>query len=195
MMTTTPAATPQNQASPHNQEGLREQMLALLPSLRGFARGLAGQRAEADDLVQETLLKALSNVEQFRPGTNLRAWLFTILRNHFYSTKRQERHEVSDSDGSISAMQSVPPPQEGALVAKELAAAMRRLPEPQREALLLVAVFGLSYEEAASIGGCAIGTMKSRVNRARNRLGELLGLEAGQRATGSDAVMLAGTRL
>ncbi|WP_428249040.1 sigma-70 family RNA polymerase sigma factor [Ferrovibrio sp.] len=192
-MTTNPAAPPQGKQM--DEAGFREQMLALLPNLTGFARGLAGQRAEADDLVQETLVKALSNTEQFRPGTNLRAWLFTILRNHFYSTKRQQRHEVADSDGSIGANQSVLPGQEDALLAKELAVALRRLPEPQREALLLVAVFGLSYEEAAGIGGCAIGTMKSRVNRARNRLGELLGLEAGQRASGSDAVMLAGTRL
>lgn len=150
--------------------GLRDQVLALMPLLRAFGRSLTNNRNDADDLVQDTLLKALTNFDKFTEGTNLRAWLFTIMRNTFYSGMRKGRNEVADSDGTLVAALSVQAPQEGVVAIKELAVALQRLAADQREALILVGAMGLSYEEAADICGCAIGTIKSRVNRARSKL-------------------------
>jgi RNA polymerase sigma-70 factor, ECF subfamily len=159
-------------------EALREIMLGAVPRLRAFAISLCGNVDRADDLVQETLLRALSHIDQFEPGTNMPAWLFTILRNLFRSDYRKRRREVEDDDGSYAETLKSQPEQSGRLEFDELPAALAKLPADQREALILVGASGLSYEEAAQICGCPIGTIKSRVNRARGRLAELLSIES-----------------
>jgi len=155
----------------------RENLLATLPNLRAFAMSLVGQPHAADDLVQDTLVKAWAARDSFQPGTNLRAWLFTILRNTFYSDMRRRRHEVADYDGELSQRtMSTPPEQHGRLDFADFEAALTQLSSDQREALILITAEGFSYEEAAAICGCAVGTVKSRVNRARARLSEILGV-------------------
>lgn len=153
------------------------EMIAQIPDLRGFARSLAGDPARADDLVQETILKAWSNFDSFSDGTNMRAWLFTILRNTFYSSYRKTRREVEDVDGKIAAQVMLPGAQDGAMAMRDFEQAFATLPAEQREALTLVGASGLSYEEAAEICECAVGTIKSRVNRARAQLTEMLALD------------------
>ena len=159
-------------------ETMRDAMLGAVPRLRAFAISLCGNVDKADDLVQETLLRALSHIDQFEPGTNLPAWLFTILRNLFRSDYRKRRREVEDDDGSYAETLKSQPEQSGRLEFAELPGALAKLPADQREALILVGASGLSYEEAAQICGCPIGTIKSRVNRARGRLAELLAIES-----------------
>jgi RNA polymerase sigma-70 factor (ECF subfamily) len=153
---------------------LRDAILKAVPNLRAFAVSLSGNVDRADDLVQETLLRALANIGSFQPGTNLPAWLFTILRNQFRSEYRKRRREVEDVDGKYSDKLKTQPEQMGKIEFAELRQALTRLPDDQREALLLVGASGFSYEEAAEICGCAVGTIKSRVNRARNRLAEMM---------------------
>ncbi len=155
-------------------ESVRKAILAAVPSLRAFAISLAGNVDRADDLVQETLLRALANIDSFQPGTNMSAWLFTILRNHFRSEYRKRRREVEDSEGRYAETLKSQPEQYGQVEFKEFRDALAKLPADQREALVLVGASGFSYEEAANICGCAAGTIKSRVNRARTRLAELL---------------------
>lgn len=152
----------------------RVDIVGLIPPLRAFVRGLAREPSEADDLVQETLLKAIVNAQQFSPGTNLKAWLFTIARNTFYTRyKKQRREVVLDEDyGAWSE-----PPQDWTIKIKSLHEALQHLPQNQREALVLVGGAGLSYEEAAQVCGCRLGTIKSRVNRGRTRLLELLSVQ------------------
>jgi RNA polymerase sigma-70 factor (ECF subfamily) len=168
-------AAPQKGASAH----MTADLLAVIPNLRAFAVSLCGNLDRADDLVQETLVKAWSNLESFVEGTNLRAWLFTILRNIYYSEYRKRRREVADPDGAIAARLATAPAQDGHMDMLDFQAALQRLPADQREALILIGASGLSYEEAAGVCGCAVGTMKSRVNRARTRLGDLLVLSSG----------------
>jgi RNA polymerase sigma-70 factor, ECF subfamily len=156
---------------------VRDAMLAAVPSLRAFAISLCGNVDRADDLVQETLLRAMANINSFEPGTNMSAWLFTILRNLFRSEYRKRRREVEDADGGYAATLRTAPDQQAHLDFEDLRAALAKLPPDQREALLLVGAQGFSYEDAAGICGCAIGTVKSRVNRARKRLAELMVLE------------------
>jgi RNA polymerase sigma-70 factor (ECF subfamily) len=156
---------------------LREAILSSVPSLRAFAISLCGTVDRADDLVQETLVRALANIHSFQPGTNMSAWLFTILRNLFRSEYRKRRREVADSDGSYASRLKTHPEQDGRIEFSEFRAALARLPDEQREALILVGASGFSYEEAAAICGCAVGTIKSRVNRARARLAELLSID------------------
>jgi RNA polymerase sigma-70 factor (ECF subfamily) len=153
---------------------MKEDLLASVPALRAFAMSLSGNRDRADDLVQETLLKAWANRTSFTPGTNVSAWLFTILRNVFYSEHRKRRREVEDADGRIAARLATHPAQDGHMDLMDFQKALQQLLPDQREALILIGGSGLSYEEAAQICGCAVGTIKSRVNRARNRLAELL---------------------
>jgi len=153
---------------------LKDELLAAIPSLRAFAMSLAGQPDRADDLVQETLMKAWANLARYEVGTNLRAWLFTILRNTFYSEHRKHRLEIEDADGHLAAGLSTPARQNDHMDFEDFRVALQQLAPDQREALILVGASGLSYEEAADICGCAVGTIKSRVNRARGRLGELL---------------------
>lgn len=149
-------------------------LLASVPQLRAFALGLCGTKDMADDLVQETLMRAWANQGSFSPGTNMIGWLYVILRNAFYTEFRKRRHEVADVDGQHAAMLSGAAHQEGHIEFGEFRAALLRLPVDQREALLLIGSSGLSYEEAAAMCGCAVGTMKSRVSRARVRLAGLL---------------------
>jgi RNA polymerase sigma-70 factor (ECF subfamily) len=153
-------------------------ILAVIPNLRAFAVSLCGNVDRADDLVQETLVKAWSKLNSFVEGTNLRAWLFTILRNLYYSEYRKRRREIADSDGSIAARLASAPAQPSHMDMLDFREALQHLPTDQREALILIGATGLSYEEAAGVCGCAIGTMKSRVNRARTRLAELLAISS-----------------
>ncbi len=156
---------------------LRTEILAIVPRLRAFAVSLTASPDRADDLVQETMVRALTHIGQFQPGTNLRAWLFTILRNQFNSEYRQRRWTVEDSDGIYVDSLKTVPQQSSWLEFQELRIALTKLPAEQREAVVLVGASGMTYEEAALICGCAIGTIKSRVNRGRTRLAELLSIE------------------
>ena len=156
---------------------LRDTILAAVPSLRAFGISLCGNVDRADDLVQETLLRALANIDSFQPGTNMSAWLFTILRNLFRSEYRKRRREVEDADGSYAETLKTQPEQTSRVEFEEFRTALAKLPEDQREALVLVGASGFSYEEAAEICGCAVGTIKSRVNRARTRLSQLLSID------------------
>lgn len=155
----------------------KEAILAAVPNLRAFAISLSGNVDRADDLVQETLAKAIANIHTFQPGTNMPAWLFTILRNLFRSEYRKRRREVEDADGRYADTLKSQPEQSSRLEFEELRRALAQLPDDQREALILVGASGFSYEEAAKISGCAVGTVKSRVNRARNRLIELMQIQ------------------
>jgi len=156
----------------------RDAILAAIPNLRAFAISLSGNVDRADDLVQETVLRALANIDSFQSGTNMPAWLFTILRNLFRSEYRKRRREVEDATGMYAESMKSQPEQASRLEFEELRAALAQLPDDQREAVLLVGASGFSYEEAAAICGCAVGTIKSRVNRARNRLAELMSIES-----------------
>ncbi len=155
---------------------LGEAILAVVPRLRAFAISLTGNADTADDLVQETLLRAITHIDSFEPGTNLSAWLATILRNAFRSQYRKRHREVEDADGKYAESLRSQPEQQSWLELRELRAALARLPSDQRDALVCVGAAGYSYEEAAVICGCAVGTVKSRVNRARGRLAELLSI-------------------
>src|SRR5262249_26224774 len=157
---------------------MRDAVLAAVPSLRAFAISLSGNVDRADDLVQETLLRAMANIESFQPGTNMSAWLFTILRNLFRSEYRKRRREVEDTDGSYAESLKSHPEQHSRVECEEFREALGKLPPDQREALILVGASGFSYEEAAAICECAVGTIKSRVNRARTRLAELLAIDS-----------------
>lgn len=148
----------------------RDEVVGLIPALRAFAWSLSHNGSDADDLVQDTLIKAWSNREKFEPGTNLRAWLFTILRNTYYTNVLRRRREVRDETGEYAGMLQSPPTQDWSMAMRSLQVALQQLPAEHREALILVGAAGLSYEEAAEICGCALGTIKSRVNRARARL-------------------------
>jgi len=160
--------------SASKQDSLCEPLIKAVPNLRAFAISLCGDVDRADDLVQETLVKAWNNLASFEQGTNLKAWLFTILRNTYFSECRKLRREVKDPDGELAAKLSVQPEQHGHMDFVDFKVALAQLSHDQREALLLVGAEGFSYEEVAHICGCAVGTIKSRVNRARVRLAELL---------------------
>lgn len=168
-----------DRAPPKVNKSLRSDLLSVVPNLRAFAVSLCGNPDRADDLVQETLVKAWSNFDSFVEGTNLPAWLFTILRNIYYSEYRKRRREVSDSDGIHAARLASAPAQTGHMDFLDFREALQKLPHDQREALILIGASGLSYEEAAAVCNCAVGTMKSRVNRARNRLAEMLTVSSG----------------
>lgn len=156
---------------------LKDEMLSTIPSLRAFAFSLCGNADRADDLVQETLMKAWINQNSFTQGTSMSAWLFTILRNVFYSEYRKRRREVEDAEGTMAARLISVPEQNGHMDLQDLRAALQKLPAEQREALILVGGSGFAYEEAAQICGCALGTLKSRVNRARNAIAALMAID------------------
>ena len=160
-----------------SEDPVRQAMLKAIPHLRAFAISLTGNVTYADDLVQAALLRGLENLDKFQPGTSMQAWLFTILRNQFHTLHRKRKREVEDPDGAIAARLSVLPEQDGYLALQDLKAALTHLAVEQREALLLVAAQGFSYEEAAEICGTRTGTIKSRVHRARAELAKLLGIE------------------
>jgi RNA polymerase sigma-70 factor (ECF subfamily) len=153
---------------------LRDSLVAEMSSLRAFGVSLCGDKERADDLVQETLFKAWNHIESFQEGTNLKAWLFTILRNTYFSERRKRRREVQDTEGSYAAQLSTPAEQPGHMDMQDFRTALAGIPDDQREALILVGAAGFSYEEAAQICGCPIGTIKSRVTRARGRLAAML---------------------
>jgi RNA polymerase sigma-70 factor (ECF subfamily) len=169
---------------------VREAMLAAIPSLRAFAISLTYNVDRADDLVQDTILRAWANIDRFEAGTNLNAWLFTILRNAFYSQHRKAKREVSDPEGSYAAHRGTVPEQNAKCDFQDMRMALAKLPVDQREALILIAAEGLSYEEAAQVCGVAVGTIKSRVHRARLRLAQLLSVEDAD-DLGPDEVMQA----
>lgn len=152
-----------------------QEIVELIPALRAFARTFYRDRNEADDLVQETLAKAIAKVHQFAPGTKLKSWLFTIMRNSFYTRIKLAKREAPGAAECVSEQSAVDPLQEWSIRGREVAAAVERLPVAQREVMMLIAVGGVSYEEAAKICGCAMGTIKSRLSRARINLSIELG--------------------
>ena len=156
-------------------------LIAEIKPLRAFAISLSGSVSASDDLVQETLLRAWSKSDQFGAGTNLGAWLLTILRNVFYSSCRKRAREVQDGDGVYAGRLAVPGNQEGHVDLQDFRRALAKLPTDQREVLILVGASGHSYKEAAAICQVEIGTVKSRLNRARLKLSELLDLQHSNR--------------
>lgn len=160
-------------------EAFKRDLVAVLPHLRAFARGLCGRPDFADDLVQETAIKAWVARERFVIGTNMRAWTFAILRNHYLSELRRSRHQADYDPDSAERLLVMEADQEAPLHLSDMEAALLKLSPERREALLLVGAGGFTYEEAANISDCAIGTMKSRVARARDQLARLLDPEDG----------------
>jgi RNA polymerase sigma-70 factor (ECF subfamily) len=152
----------------------KDHLLSTLPHLRAFARGLCGRPDYADDLVQEAAIKAWAARDRFIPGTNMRAWTFAILRNHYLSELRRNRHQADYDPEAIERLLTMEATQEDSVHISDMEAALQRLSPERREALLLVGAGGFTYEEAAQIGDCAIGTMKSRVARARAELSIML---------------------
>jgi RNA polymerase sigma-70 factor, ECF subfamily len=156
---------------------LQQQLVAAVPNLRAFAISLCRDVNNADDLVQETLIKAWKSQSSFAEGTNFKAWLFTILRNTYLSDRRKARREVQDVDGEFAGRLAVQGDQLGHMDLLDFKKALDTLSDEQKEALILVGAEGFSYEDAAKICDCAIGTVKSRVNRARAKLGEMLSVQ------------------
>jgi RNA polymerase sigma factor (sigma-70 family) len=152
-------------------------LLSSVPSLRAFALSLTHNPSQADDLVQDTLVKGWQHRGRFEPGTNLNAWLFTILRNVFYSNYRKKGREVEDSEGVHASKLASYPNQGQSLDVEDMREALKRLPPVQASALVQVAVEGMTYEQVAVREGVAVGTIKSRVSRAREKLAELLGYD------------------
>jgi RNA polymerase sigma-70 factor (ECF subfamily) len=167
----THSATPGRSAPP---DDFKSELLALIPFLRAFARSLCGNPETADDLAQETLVKAWQSRDTFIPGTNLKAWLFTILRNQFYSDRRRAWRQAPWDQESAERIPGSREDQGWAAELSDTARALRCLSDEQREALILVGAGGFSYEDAAAICHCAVGTVKSRVARARRALINIL---------------------
>jgi RNA polymerase sigma-70 factor (ECF subfamily) len=155
---------------PDEPDPFKAELLELVPYLRAFARSLSGRHEGADDLAQEALVKAWQSRDSFVPGTNLKAWLFTILRNQFYSERRRAWRQVPWDAENADAMPGNSDDQGWAAELSDIARALQALPAEQREALILVGAGGFAYEEAAQISNCAVGTVKSRVARARRAL-------------------------
>jgi len=171
-----------------DERAFRAEFLAMLPRLHNFAMSLARNPALADDLVQDTMLRAWRSRSRFVAGTNLGAWLFTIMRNAFYSLHRKDAREVGDTDGDLAERVATVPEQSGHIDLQDAQTALEKLPPLMRQALILVAIENLSYEEAAEVMACRIGTVKSRVWRAREQLARLLGYETAE--IGADAMTL-----
>ena len=150
-------------------------ILACLPHLRAFARSLTGDRDRADDLVQDAVLRALSASQQYTPGTNFKAWIFTILRNLYFNEFRRNRALMRPLEAADLEIHATAPSQQAGLEFDDFRRAFKTLPPEQREALVLVGADGFRYEEAAAICGCPVGTIKSRVARARGEIERLLG--------------------
>jgi RNA polymerase sigma-70 factor, ECF subfamily len=145
----------------------KNQMVALIPSLRAFARGLCRDREMADDVVQEAMMRAWASRNTFSPGTNFRAWMFQILRNQFYTSIRKNSRMTAWDPEAAERILVQEPTQEAGIHVDDVNTALLQLPSQQREILLLVAGAGLSYEDAAVVAGCSVGTVKSRLNRGR----------------------------
>ncbi|MCT2400187.1 sigma-70 family RNA polymerase sigma factor [Novosphingobium mangrovi (ex Huang et al. 2023)] len=168
-----------------SDEGFRAELLAVLPHLRAFARGLSGRPDFADDLVQEAAIKAWSARDRYQPGTNMRAWTFAILRNHYLSELRRNKRQAAFDEGAAERLLVMEPDQEAPLHLGDMETALQQLTPERREAVLLVGASGFSYEEAAAISECPIGTMKSRVARARADLARILDTHPRTGATSS----------
>ena len=158
----------------------RNELVAHLGAMRAFAISLTRNSATADDLVQDTIVKAWTNIDKFTDGTNLQAWLFTILRNTYYSSLRKRRREVADPDGIHAQTLFVKPDHDGRLAYADFERAFDQLSPEHREVLILIGASGFSCEEAAEMMSVAVGTVKSRTSRARKRLSELMGLVEGE---------------
>jgi RNA polymerase sigma-70 factor (ECF subfamily) len=152
----------------------KDELARVIPHLRAFGRSLSGNRDLADDLVQETLMKAWAARKRFQAGTNMRAWTFIILRNLFLSQMRRARFRGEWDELTASKLLAAPASQDRHVELADLQRALLYLPQPQREALILVGAGGFAYEEAAEICGCAVGTIKSRVARGRAALEQLM---------------------
>jgi RNA polymerase sigma-70 factor (ECF subfamily) len=164
-------------ADPAREAAFKAELVALIPHLRAFARTLAGDPTAADDLAQDAMMKAWDARDSYQMGTNMKAWTFMILRNQFYSEKRRSwRQTQLDQEAAERTLVAVDDP-EAPVALDELRLGLSMLPAEQREALILVGAGGFAYEEAADICGCAVGTVKSRVSRARRALQGIL--EAG----------------
>ena len=161
-------------------EAIEAELVELVPHLRAFARTFHRDPSRADDLVQETILKAWENAEKFQEGTSIRAWAFTILRNTFLSERRKLGREVEDVDEVFSATLAEQPVHDDRMQFQDFKEALNQLSDDHREALVLVGAAGFSYEEVAEMCGCKLGTVKSRVNRARARLAELMRIDDDQ---------------
>ncbi|MFZ5745867.1 MAG: sigma-70 family RNA polymerase sigma factor [Pseudomonadota bacterium] len=165
----------------------RDQLVALIPSLRTFARGLCGTRDLADDMVQDAMMRGWAARASFIPGSNFRAWMFMILRNQFYTTLRKNRRTVSLEPEFAERMLVESPAQQHQIHLADVGKALLLLPPEQREVLLLVGANGLSYDEAADVVGCAIGTIKSRLARGRKALAALIDGPTGNSSIGRAA--------
>ncbi len=165
---------PRPEPVPLSDPDFKEHLSAVIPHLRAFGRSLSGSRDLADDLVQETLLKAWAARKRFQAGTNMRAWTFIILRNLFLSQMRRARFKGEWDDITAAKILAAPASQDRHIELGDMQRALMHLPQPQREALILVGAGGFAYEEAADICGCAVGTIKSRVARGRVALEALL---------------------
>lgn len=166
------------------QQGAGElSIVEFIPALRAFARAFCQAREDADDLVQETLTKGLANIDKFEPGTRMKSWLFTIMRNTYYTRFRAATREAPGIVDCASLAPVSQPAQEWSLQSKEVHRAIQSLPKSQSEVLMLVGVLGVSYEETAVICGCAVGTVKSRLTRARAGVLEFLGEKSAQELT------------
>jgi RNA polymerase sigma-70 factor (ECF subfamily) len=152
---------------------VKTDLIAVLPDLRAFSRFLCRERTTAEDLLQNTVTTALAKQHQFDAGTNLKAWLFTIMRTQFYTERRSTRRRLETLD-SVAVDAAAVPSHECQLEMMDLAAALWRLSPQYREALILVGACGFSYEEAAGLCACAVGTMKARVSRARRQLAKAM---------------------
>jgi RNA polymerase sigma-70 factor (ECF subfamily) len=170
---------------PKIDNDFRRELVSHLPHLRAVARALSGHRDRADDLVNDTVLKALSAEAQFQEGTNLKAWLMTILRNHYINGLRRNRIEVETIGEIPEGALPTAPNQEHVVEVNEVGAALLLMSVEHREILVLVSAAGLSYDEAADVCGCAVGTIKSRLNRARSELKRVLERSHGK-ARGAD---------
>jgi len=159
----------------------RGAMLELIPALRAFAVSLTGSAEGADDLVQETLVRAMAHIDTFQPGTNMGAWLFTILRNLVFSQSRKKRRDVAYRLTCAQQSWKTHAEQHGKMELMQMRQALMKIPSEQREAIVLVGASGFSYEEAAEVIGCAVGTVKSRVSRARERLMKLMQVNTSDR--------------
>ena len=160
------------------QSDIESEVIELIPRLRAYARVLTRDANDADDLVQETLVKALSNLHSFQRGTMLRAWMFTIMRNSFYTNVKKRARERPGAEDCVSGFLTVMPDHDRYIHNKRLIAAIERLPQHYREILILVVMLGESYDDAATLCNVAVGTVKSRVNRARKLVIEAMGEDA-----------------
>ena len=160
--------------APLGEGEFKQELVGVVPHLRAFARGLCGRPDTADDLVQETMVKAWAARERFERGTSMRAWTFVILRNQFLTEMRRNRFKAEYNEEAAEKLLVTPAAQEGALHLSDLHRALQHLAPERREAVLLVGAGGLSYEAAAEICGVAVGTIKSRVARARATLAQLM---------------------